>query len=121
MAATLQNVLTIIVEETAEVEAADTLELSAQYFANLFDRTEVLAFIKTPAELATQFLDLEIIPTNLYSLSLTGGNSADLAAAVDADGNAFSGLSGDGTWLLALRCGRCYNPAPVFLSVLVAE
>ncbi|MCB9779687.1 MAG: hypothetical protein H6742_14070 [Alphaproteobacteria bacterium] len=76
---------------------------------------------KTPAELATQFLDLEIIPTNLYSLSLTGGNSADLAAAVDADGNAFSGLSGDGTWLLALRCGRCYNPAPVFLSVLVVE
>lgn len=69
VAATLQNVLTIIVEETAEVEAADTLELSAQYFANLFDRTEVLAFIKTPAELAQGWVmnTEEAMPVSEYS------------------------------------------------------
>lgn len=44
--------LTIFVEELAEFAADDTLELTAQYFANLIDRTEVLAFVKTPAELA---------------------------------------------------------------------
>lgn len=49
---TLRNVLTITVLETAEVTVGDTVELTAQYFANLINRVEVLAFIKTPAELA---------------------------------------------------------------------
>ena len=49
---TLQNVLTITVLETAEMAAADSIELTAQYFASLLERTWVMAFIKTPAELA---------------------------------------------------------------------
>lgn len=49
---TLQNVLIITVLETAEVSVDDTIELTAQHFASLFDRIEVMAFIKTPAELA---------------------------------------------------------------------
>jgi hypothetical protein len=27
-------------------------------------------------------------------------------------------VSGDGMWILALRCSTCYNPAPVFLTIL---
>lgn len=49
---TPQATVIITVLETAEVAATDTLELTAQHFANLLDRTEVMAFIKTPAELA---------------------------------------------------------------------
>ena len=45
-------VLTIAVLETAEMTAADTIELDAQYFANLLEQVWVMAFIKTPAELA---------------------------------------------------------------------
>ena len=49
---TLQNVLTIAVLVADGVEVTDTQELGAQYFASLLERVEVLAFIKTPAELA---------------------------------------------------------------------
>lgn len=75
---------------------------------------------KTPEELQGQFLDLEIIMDRNYQLDLPGGTTADLADATGADG-AFSGFDGDGTWLLALFCSRCYNPAPVFLSVVQTE
>ncbi len=75
---------------------------------------------KTPEELQGQFLDLEIIMDRSYTLELPGGTVADLSEATGADG-AFTGFDGEGTWLLALFCGRCYNPAPVFLSVVQTE
>jgi len=72
---------------------------------------------QTPVDLQSQFLDLEIIPDASYLLDLPGGTTADLAQASGDSGN-FTGFSGDGTWLLALFCSRCYNPAPVFLTVV---
>ncbi|MCK6505924.1 hypothetical protein L6R53_21480 [Myxococcota bacterium] len=72
---------------------------------------------QTPTDLQSQFLDLEIITSATYELELPGGTTADLADATGASG-AFPGFSGDGTWLLALFCSRCYNPAPVFLTVV---
>lgn len=72
---------------------------------------------RTPADLAAGLLDLETAADVLYTAPLAGGTTADLADATGT-GGAFAGFSGDGTWLLALRCSRCYNPAPVFLTVL---
>lgn len=72
---------------------------------------------ETPATLETQLLDLELNATELYNLTLTGGTTADLADATGTTG-AFGGFEGDGTWLVALRCSRCYNPAPIFLTVV---
>jgi hypothetical protein len=72
---------------------------------------------RTPADLEATLLDLEIDATRMYFLTLLGGTEADLALATGDDG-AFTGFSGDGTWLLALRCGSCYNPAPLFLGVV---
>jgi hypothetical protein len=66
-------------------------------------------------------LDLEIDATRIWRLDLTGGTSADLALATDADGAAFDGFTGDGAWVLALTCSRCYNPAPPFLTLLAPE
>ena len=37
---------------------------------------------------------------------------------VDADGATFPGFDTDATWILALRCGRCANPAPPVLTVI---
>ena len=34
------------------------------------------------------------------------------------DGKAFTGISTSGTWIVALRCGSCRNPAPWYLTVL---
>lgn len=72
----------------------------------------------TLPDLQDRFLDLELIATELYTLEHAGGTEADLAEAVDADGAAFGGFHGDGIWVLALRCSACYNPAPIFLTVL---
>jgi hypothetical protein len=70
----------------------------------------------TPADLETQFLDLELIAETLYTLDIAAGSTADLAEAVDPNGNAFTGFSAEGLWLIALRCSRCSNPAPIFLT-----
>ncbi len=71
----------------------------------------------TVDDLEAQFLDLELMATTLYELDLEGGSSADLGQASDGT-SYFSGFSGDGVWILALQCSRCYNPAPLFLTVL---
>ena len=70
------------------------------------------------SELESQFLDLELITTRIYTLDHGGGTQANLADAVDGEGAAFPGFDGDGMWVLALRCSTCYNPAPIFLTVI---
>jgi len=71
-----------------------------------------------PSDLETQFLDLESLAEQLYYLPIEAGSSADLIEATDSDGNAFSGFTEEGLWLLALRCSRCSNPAPIFLTFI---
>lgn len=70
---------------------------------------------KTPADLEAIFLDLQEpgVATELHEVTLEGGSTFDLGSI---DG--FSGFSGDGTWVLALTCSRCYNPAPLFLTIV---
>ncbi len=72
----------------------------------------------TPADLEANFLDLEQLATDLYTLPITAGSSADLAQATTAAGATFSGFDAADTWILALRCSRCQNPAPLFLTIL---
>ncbi len=69
------------------------------------------------ADLQAQFLDLELIATELYTIDLEGGSVADLSTATGTGGT-FSGFTEGGLWVLALTCSRCYNPAPVFLTVM---
>lgn len=64
-------------------------------------------------DLENRFLDLELMATELYTLPLSGGVTADLSQM-----EGFSGFAGDGTWILALRCSLCQNPAPLFLTIL---
>ena len=71
----------------------------------------------TAEDLQDHFLDLELMATHLWELDLEGGTSADLSQATDGE-STFSGFEGDGVWVLALRCTRCSNPAPLFLTVL---
>ena len=73
---------------------------------------------KTPEEVAAQFLDIEVMAQDLFTLELTGGTDADLGNAVSADGTGFTGFTDDGTWILGLRCTSCTNPVPMFLTVV---
>ncbi|MCP4805496.1 MAG: hypothetical protein GY913_14105 [Proteobacteria bacterium] len=70
-------------------------------------------------EIADNFLDLELIATELYTMDHPAGVEADLADLTDADGDPFPGFTDDGTWVFALRCKTCSNPAPLFLTTLV--
>lgn len=68
------------------------------------------------ATLESQFLDLEELATKMWTLPLNGGTTAKLELAY-AGTEPFAGFEGEGLWVLALRCTRCYNPAPLFFSV----
>ena len=74
----------------------------------------------TVAGIEDQIFDLELMATTLWDLELTGGSSANLDHAVERGTNIpFTGfVRNDGTWLLALLCNTCPNPAPVLLTVL---
>lgn len=77
---------------------------------------------KTTADLESEFLDLELIYTDLYTIGMYGETGLDLGTAVDDGGAAFTGFTAGTTWLLALRCpDYCTSPAPPFLTVVTAE
>jgi hypothetical protein len=75
-------------------------------------------YTQTPAELEAKFLDLELIAATLYKTNIDTGTTVDFSSLKDSNGNAFSGIDGTGTWIVALQCGGCRNPAPWYLSIL---
>ncbi len=71
------------------------------------------------ADVEGSFLDLEIVASELYEMELFNTFEADLAETSGA-GGAFTGFeSTDGTWVLALMCTTCSNPAPLFATVIL--
>jgi len=86
--------------------------------ANRVDEVSLARFDEEVSVLEQDFLDLEFLAAEHYRLEHPGGYSADLADLVDEQGRSFGGFGADGTWLLALRCGTCSNPAPLFLTAL---
>jgi len=69
-------------------------------------------------DLEDAFLDLELLAEETWTLDHPGGTTADLADATTSTDTLFSGFDEGETWLLALRCGTCPTPAPLFLTVL---
>jgi hypothetical protein len=82
------------------------------------DQVMVAHYTQSVTELEAGFLDIETLASELYTLQLDGGTEAGLLGLVTEDGTGFSGFTTDGTWLLALRCLECTNPAPIFLTVV---
>ncbi len=63
--------------------------------------------------LEADFARLELLQEEQLNWSVDGLLDLDLSGAA---------LFGDpGTWLMALRCGGCTNPAPPFLTVVETE
>jgi hypothetical protein len=78
---------------------------------------------RTPPDLVEEFLDLErIADGGMWGIFLSAGqrvNLARLTTGLDgASGDPFPGIDDVGTWIAALKCGSCSNPAPWFLSVI---
>lgn len=66
-------------------------------------------------EIESQFFDLELIAAEFYELPV---DRAEELSIEEAD---FGGFASGETWLLALRCTTCTNPAPPFLTVIEVE
>jgi hypothetical protein len=75
-------------------------------------------YTETPAELEAQFLDLELIAKDLYRTTIPAGTVLDFSTLKNKDGQSFTGIDNTGTWIVALKCGACRNPAPWYLAIL---
>lgn len=82
------------------------------------DRLDLGWYEEDLTALEADFLGLEELVDTLYTTPLTATIDQDLSLLTDESGAPFTGVTGDGTWLLALRCMACSNPAPPFLTVL---
>jgi hypothetical protein len=70
------------------------------------------------------FLDIETTATALYEVNVTPGKKVvNLADAKLRGGTtAFPGFTEtNGTWMVAVMCGKCQLPAPVVLTVLTPQ
>ncbi len=73
----------------------------------------------TPQQLTEQFLGLENIAAEMYRAPVPQGSTLNLSALVEeTTGAPFAGINATGTWILALNCTKCTNPAPWFLTIL---
>jgi hypothetical protein len=84
------------------------------------DITEVLVgkYDETPQDLEKNFLDLEVIYEDIWRAEVLSGTSFNMANTTNAAGAPFPGIDGSSTWVMALVCGACANPAPWYLTVL---
>jgi hypothetical protein len=76
---------------------------------------------KTPADIETNFLDIEITATALYEVAVPqGAKYVDLKDAKLRGGTTpFPGFGQtDGVWMAAVTCSKCQVPAPVALVIL---
>ena len=84
-------------------------------------RVLVASYTQSPAELeGDNFLSLDTLATNMWVNEDLAGTTVSLSSLKDANGNAFSGIDSSHTWIVALECGSCRNPAPWYISILKA-
>lgn len=101
---------------------ADTLE--ANSLGNPFIPVKILHVTvahypdMNVCDLEENFLDIEYVAEDFYIAMVESGTRVNLNTLVDEEGDSFPGINRDGTWILALMCGDCANPAPWFLSIL---
>jgi hypothetical protein len=75
-------------------------------------------YTQTPAQLETQFLDLDRIAVATYRADIQAGSVLDFTTLKDQNGASFPGVDDSGTWLVGLICGNCRNPAPWYMTIL---
>jgi hypothetical protein len=95
-----------------------TNALGNPFIMNSITNALVAHYTQTPTELESQFLNLQLIATQLYQGSIPSGTVVDFSMLKDSTGKSFTGIDSTGTWIVALQCGGCRNPAPWYLSVL---
>jgi hypothetical protein len=92
--------------------------LNNEFIPNEITEALVAYFTEPVADLEAQFLDLELIAEGMWRGPVESGTSVALSSLTNESGQPFTGIDGNGTWIVALICGSCRNPAPWYLSIL---
>ena len=102
--------------------------LTTDGFGNTFPTTYIdglsLSFHagQSPADLEDTYLFGGVGATEVWKQILEEGSTSTLLDGhPSAAGTPFDGISGGGTWLLALTCSTCSSPAPPFVTVLTLD
>jgi hypothetical protein len=94
-----------------------TTAMGGEFDTTAITRVLVGHYDQTPAEIEQKFLDIEVMGTDLFEGTIEIGTKVDLSKLKTADGKSFSGIDDSGTWIIALQCGNCRNPAPWYLTI----
>jgi hypothetical protein len=99
--------------------------LGNEFTRNSIGLVAIARYSAAPAELESGFLELvrydrSIVADRAWLLEVPAGERATLSGAVDENGASFEGIDADGTWMVALFCTQCQNPAPWYLTFLTA-
>ncbi len=99
--------------------------LGGEFERNSIGLVAIARYSESRAELESKFrslvrYDRSIVAERAWTLDVPAGDRATLSSAVDESGASFAGIDADGTWLLALFCTQCQNPAPWYLTFLTA-
>lgn len=81
------------------------------------DQLMLAHYTQDLSELEADFLNIETLADEMYLQDISGLPGFELYDLVSESGDSFGGFTADGTWLIALRCTTCINPAPPFLGV----
>lgn len=73
-------------------------------------------FSQSRSELQSEVFDLTTTADEFWTMRL-GGSSWANVSSLDGE-TPFNGVSSEGTWLLALSCSNCMNPAPRLVAFL---
>lgn len=106
-----------------EIDWSDMTVTSLGNEYNPFSVNEAVVahYPMTREELEDDFLSLEELADGWWSVDDIAGRSVDLGTLAAEDGSPFTGITGDGLWLLALFCtSNCNNPAPISITFLEA-
>jgi hypothetical protein len=92
--------------------------LGTEFLPAQITRARIARYDETPAELEANFLDLELDAELAFETAVERGTSITFDRFSTAAGQSFTGIDASGTWVLALFCGICRNPAPWYLTIL---
>ena len=70
------------------------------------------------AALESDFLKVDELADEVWNADIEGRSTVDLLGLKSESGNLFDGFDSESTWLVALRCSTCSNPAPPFLALV---
>lgn len=105
-----------------EFDWSELTQNGADHEIELSDIDELLlgSYQETIDALEQDFLQVENLADTKYEADVEGVGS-ETVSYITQCGDAFPGFDNGETWLLALRCTTCVNPAPPFVGVVEIE